>query len=218
MEVALIVAGGAGRRMQTEIPKQFLEIGGRPLLMHTISAFRSYSPSIRIILVLPETEMTYWNKLLKRFQFPDVDKVISGGETRFHSVKAGLQFIKESDIVAIHDGVRPLVSKDIIRENFHVAELLGNAITAVKLTDSIRKITDDTSISVDRNEYRIMQTPQTFKGEIILKAYHQDYHSNFTDDASVLEHSGESIHLVAGDSKNIKVTTPEDLQIIATYL
>lgn len=218
MEIALIVAGGSGQRMQTDIPKQFIKINGLPVLMHTISAFRNYSISIQIILVLPDNEIENWKALVSQFEFEDVNKIVAGGKTRFHSVRNGLKFVQENDLVAIHDGVRPMITKNIIRDNFLTAEKYGNAITAVSIKDSLRKISQGISSSVDRNDFRIVQTPQTFKGDVILKAYKQDYKSSFTDDASVVENDGVRIHLVDGDYRNIKLTTSEDLESISISL
>ncbi len=215
MEIALIVAGGSGQRMQTDIPKQFIKINGLPVLMHTISAFRNYSIPIQIILVLPDNEIENWKALVSQFEFEDVNKIVSGGKTRFRSVQNGLKFVQENDLVAIHDGVRPMITKNIIRENFLTAEKYGNAVTAVSIKDSLRKISQGISSSVDRNDFRIVQTPQTFKGDVILKAYKQDYKSSFTDDASVVENDGVRIHLVDGDYRNIKLTTSEDLESIS---
>ena len=215
MEIALIVAGGSGQRMQTDIPKQFIKINGLPVLMHTISAFRNYSIPIQIILVLPDNEIENWKALVSQFEFEDVNKIVSGGKTRFRSVQNGLKFVQENDLVAIHDGVRPMITKNIIRDNFLTAEKYGNAVTAVSIKDSLRKISQGISSSVDRNDFRIVQTPQTFKGDVILKAYKQDYKSSFTDDASVVENDGVRIHLVDGDYRNIKLTTSEDLESIS---
>ena len=218
MEIALIVAGGSGQRMQTEIPKQFLKIHGLPILMHTISAFRNYATSIHIILVLPEYEIDNWAALISQYKFKDVNKIVAGGKTRFHSVQNGLQFIQEDDIVAIHDGVRPAISANIIQQNFITARKYGCAVTSVKVKDSLRKVSDDFSSSVDREDFRIVQTPQTFQGSVIRKAYQQEYQSSFTDDASVAEQNGSRIYLVDGEYRNIKLTTSEDLGAISSFL
>jgi len=218
MEVALIVAGGSGQRMQLDEPKQFIILSGLPVLMHTILAFRKYSRSIKIILVIPESEFDRWGQLVNKFGFKDVDQLVPGGQTRFQSVKNGLQFVNPDDLVAIHDGVRPVIDQKIIRKNFEEAALHGNAITVVKPKDSLRKISGDGTMAVDRNQYLMVQTPQTFRGEVIKNAYQQKEIPEFTDDATVAEYSGVSMHLVDGAYQNIKITTNEDLKLITPLL
>jgi 2-C-methyl-D-erythritol 4-phosphate cytidylyltransferase len=209
---ALIVAGGKGLRMGSEIPKQFILLKGMPVLMHTLKAFRSID-EIQLVLVLPEDQINYWKQLCLKHNFELPHQIVKGGETRFESVKNGLKVITDLDaLVAIHDGVRPLVPISVIKESYKVAQEKGSALTVIPLKDSIRKQTEKGSISLNRSEYYLVQTPQTFKVDIIKNAYHSASNiNNFTDDASVLEASGVQIELVQGDYKNIKITTPEDL-------
>ena len=219
MEVVLIVAGGSGKRMQSETPKQFIEIAGLPVIMHTIKAFAWYASEIRIIVVLPENHITIWQKLIRDFKFTINHTCVKGGETRFQSVKNGLEYVTDTDVVAIHDGVRPLVSLNIISASFRVASEKGNAVTAIPLKDSIREIIESgENIAADRHRFRIIQTPQTFQGEIIKKAYEVDENQLFTDDASVAEFSGEKIYLIEGAPVNVKITTPEDLTFARSFL
>lgn len=206
---ALIVAGGSGSRMGSEIPKQFLVVAGKPVLMHTLEKFKAYT----IILVLPETQIAYWKQLCTAYQFNLPHELCIGGETRFHSVRNGLGSITEQEsLVAIHDGVRPMIAETIIAQSYQMAAEKGNAVVAVKLKDSIREITlTGHTINRNRNNYWLVQTPQTFQTGLIKAAYEAATHYNFTDDAGVLEEFGQSINLLEGDYKNIKLTTPEDL-------
>jgi 2-C-methyl-D-erythritol 4-phosphate cytidylyltransferase len=216
---ALIVAGGSGTRMQKDIPKQFICIGKQPILMHTIAKFYDYSPDIQLIVVLPKSQFQVWEDLKSNYQFQIPHQVVVGGKERVDSVRNGLQVIdKEESIVAIHDGVRPLVSSTIIEKSFAVASEKGSAITAVKLKDSIRKIQHNTTIAVDRTQYFLIQTPQTFQTHLIKKAYQQPDIQLLTDDASVAEKAGFEIHLIDGDYQNIKITTQEDLLIAEAFL
>jgi 2-C-methyl-D-erythritol 4-phosphate cytidylyltransferase len=210
---ALIVAGGSGKRMGTEIPKQFLPLAGKPVLMHTVERFRIYDKSIRIIIVLPEEQISFWDKLRADHLFSAQHTVVPGGPTRYHSVKNGLQFVDDNSYVAIHDGVRPLVSSDTIKRCFTAAEEYGNAVPAISPSDSIRMITEQGNMPVKRLYLRIIQTPQVFDAKLIKKAYLQDFHPDFTDDATLLEKTGESIHLIEGNRENIKITNPEDMLI-----
>jgi 2-C-methyl-D-erythritol 4-phosphate cytidylyltransferase len=211
---ALIVAGGSGNRMNSEIPKQFLPVGGIPILVHTLKRFTDYSSGLKIILVLPENEIANWEVIASKYFFKNPLEIVSGGTSRYQSVKNGLQSIKEKEaLVAIHDGVRPFVSKEIIHESFVKAEMYGNAITSVPLKDSIRITEGEKSRSADRGAFRLIQTPQTFKYSVIMKAYETLELSSFTDDASVAEYAGEQIKLIEGSYSNIKITTPEDLTL-----
>lgn len=212
---ALIVAGGTGSRMGTVIPKQFLELAGEPVLMHSIRRFWSFNKETVIIVVLPENQLEYWESLRKKYTFPVQHYVVSGGNTRFLSVKNGLKLVEEKGLVAIHDGVRPLVSRETIRRCFDAAGKYGNAIPVVSPTDSIRMISGKLSIPADRQSVKLIQTPQVFDAGLIKRAYQQDYSPDFTDDATVLERTGETIHLVEGNRENIKITNPEDLDICA---
>ena len=212
---ALIVAGGIGNRMNTDIPKQFLELSGLPILMHTIQKFEDCE---EIIITLPEEQVNYWYALCDQHDFQIKHQIVNGGPTRFQSVKNGLELVKEDSLVAIHDGVRPFVSKEIISRSFELAEQIGNAITSVPVKDSLRQIADAKNKHVDRGSFRIIQTPQTFLSSLIKKAYETKEQEIFTDDASVLENYGEPINLMEGDYKNIKITTKEDLAIGSALL
>ena len=219
IKIALIVAGGKGMRMQSEIPKQFIEVVGKPLLMHTLETFVQYDAAIRLLVVLPEIEIELWNALCIKHHFTIAHQVISGGETRFHSVKNGLDCLLEDGLVAIHDGVRPLVSQDTIARCFDGAAKFGSAIPTIELVESLRCIEGTgSSKSVDRSAYRLVQTPQVFDITLLKNAYNQSFSPLFTDDASVVEASGISVHLENGNRENIKITTPFDLQLAALLL
>ena len=214
----IIVAGGSGSRIGTEIPKQFLELAGKPVLMHTIQVFYNYDPDCELILVLPEKQWEFWNGLCLKHSFSLAHQVVSGGETRFDSVQNGLKQIQKEGIVFIHDGVRPLVSPETLGRCFESALKSGNAIPVLPVTESLRKLDGEQTISVDRNLYFNVQTPQTFRTEQILEAFRQNYHPSFTDDASVVEKAGFSISLVEGNPENIKITAPTDLIIVEALL
>ncbi len=214
---ALIVAGGSGTRMGTDIPKQFLELVGKPVLMHTIERFNTFDKSVRIITVLPESQLEFWEELQKKYSFSIPHTVVTGGSSRFMSVKNGLKGVAENSLIAIHDGVRPLVAIDTIKRCFADAEKFGNAVPVISPSDSLRMITEQGNMPVNRHYLRIIQTPQVFDAKLIKKAYLQDYSPDFTDDATILEKTGESIHLVEGNRENIKITNPGDL-IIAEAL
>ncbi|MGB8491185.1 MAG: 2-C-methyl-D-erythritol 4-phosphate cytidylyltransferase [Bacteroidales bacterium] len=215
---ALIVAGGTGKRLGSTVPKQFLELAGKPILMHTLERFAGYNDSIEIIVVLPAGYIAHWSELCNRHSSGVPHKVVPGGSLRFFSVLNGLDLIPDEGLVAIHDGVRPLVSKETIRRCFEAAGISGNAIPALIPADSLRLMTDDSSQPVSRNRVRLIQTPQVFRADLIKKAYLQGYHADFTDDATVLERSGEKIHIVDGNRENIKITNPEDLAIAESLL
>ncbi len=215
---AIIVAGGSGSRMQSELPKQFIELGGKPILMHTVEAFANCSP-IQIILVLPQKDIELWNSLCVKHNFSIPVKMATGGETRFHSVKNGITSIKDdTGLVAIHDGVRPFISKDIIEKSFTSAQEKLSGVVAVELKDSIREDKNNVNKALNRADYKLIQTPQTFSLAAIKKAFKTPYQNFFTDDASVFEHAGNSIELVEGDYRNIKLTTPEDLIVGEAFL
>ncbi len=217
-EYALIVAGGKGTRIKSKLPKQFLELNGIPILLHTIEAFFRYSDEIQIILVLPENDFPIWESICERFQFTKTVLLQKGGDTRFQSVKNGLDKIEGPGCVAIHDGVRPLVSEDIIGASFRLAAVHQSAVAAVRLKESIRMTDQDTTKSMDRSRFRLIQTPQTFNIELIKKAYHIKEDASLTDDASVAERSGHLISLFEGSYENIKITTPEDLIVAEALL
>lgn len=215
---AIIVAGGSGKRMGNEIPKQFIEVAGKPILMHTLQRFYEYDANIKIIVVLPESQHKYWNDLILKYNFTISHKVTKGGVERFFSVLKGVALISENALVAVHDGVRPLVSQETIESSFEKAAEMGSAIPVIKATESIRKIYENTSKAVNRNNYVMVQTPQVFQSEILIKAYQQEYDCKFTDDASVVEKAGYPIHMVNGNAENIKITRPMDLKIASVLL
>ena len=207
----LIVAGGKGLRMKSELPKQFIEINNKPVLMHTFDAFSSIGNINHFILVLATEYIGYWEELCERHHFKTEHIVIEGGPKRYHSVKKGLSLIPTNSLVAIHDAARPFISKSIIDNGFDVAARKGNAIPAVAINESIRKISGSLSKSVNRERFKIVQTPQFFQSAKIKKAYEQAFNEKFTDDANILESSGKQVCLIEGDIKNIKITHPEDL-------
>ena len=216
---AVIVAGGSGSRMGSETPKQFLPIGNAPILMHTIKRFFTSNELVNIVLVLPQEQIERWHQLCEKYSFSIPHLIVSGGKNRFQSVRNGLNSIGVNEgLVAIHDGVRPFISKRIIEETFAVAEQKGNAVAAVGLKDSIRLIDKKGNKSVQREDYMIIQTPQTFKISQIRDAFHKADTDQFTDDASVAEAAGYSIELVDGSYENIKITTPEDLAMAEAIL
>lgn len=220
-KVAIIVAGGKGERMGASTPKQFLELAGKPILMHTLEKFRAADPTIEIILALPENQIEFWEGLFHAYQVSKPKHtIVKGGQTRFHSVQNALQLVKENSVVAIHDGVRPLVSSETILNCYAEAEQNGNAIPVVEVVDSLRHYSkqEKTNEAVSRSCYKIVQTPQCFKSELILKAYQQDFDKLFTDDATVVEKLGETINLVSGNRENIKITTAEDIVIAEAFL
>jgi 2-C-methyl-D-erythritol 4-phosphate cytidylyltransferase len=207
----VIVAGGSGKRMGAEVPKQFLELAGRPVLMHTIERFKSFNDLIEIITVLPEIQLRYWIDLQKKYSFNISHTLVKGGPDRFYSVRNGLDFVNIPGLVAIHDGVRPFVSIETIKNCFETAEKLGNAIPSVSPTETLRILNDQGTQPLNRMLVRQIQTPQVFNAELIKKAYLQEYSPDFTDDATVLEKTGEKINLIEGNRENIKITNPEDL-------
>ena len=215
---AVIVAGGRGVRMKRSTPKQFLPLAGQPVLMHTITAFHHCPLPIEIIVVLPDAEIATWKELCQRYTFKVDHKVVAGGATRSASVYQGLQHVSDGDgLVAVHDGVRPLVTIELIERSFQLAEKHGSAVASVPLKDSIRKVSGSSSESCSREQYRLVQTPQTFRTAWLRKAYEMS-ESVFSDDASLVEHSGPAIHLIEGEYRNIKITTPEDLIVVAALL
>ena len=214
----VIVAGGSGKRMGAEIPKQFLELSGKPVLMHTIERFKAFNNAIEIITVLPENQLRYWVDLQEKYSFRVPHTLVKGGSHRFFSVRNGLKFVNVPGLVAIHDGVRPFVSIDTIRRCFEAAEMLGNAVPSISPNESLRILTDEGSLPVNRLHIKQIQTPQVFNAALIKKAYLQEYSPEFTDDATVLEKTGEKINLIEGNRENIKITNPEDLLISTALL
>jgi 2-C-methyl-D-erythritol 4-phosphate cytidylyltransferase len=215
MDYIIIVAGGKGLRMGSDIPKQFLPIGGKPVLMRTLERFREYSPTLQIILVLPQAQQEYWNQLCKDYDFKVEYVLADGGETRFHSVQNGLAKIPDDSegVVGIHDGVRPFPSIDVIRNCYETARTAKAVIPVISVVETVRHLQGDTSVTVPRSDYRLVQTPQTFDIQLLKAANKQPYNDGFTDDASVVEAFGFNITLVEGNRENIKITTPYDLKI-----
>lgn len=214
----IIVAGGSGTRMGSDIPKQFLLLGNKPVLMHTIEVFKQYDTQMKIILVLPKYQIDYWTKLCIKYNFNVDIEIACGGETRFQSVKNGLALAKEFDVIGIHDGVRPLVSVSTIARCFEKAALDYTAVPVIDPIDSLRQLEGDESKALTRAKIKMVQTPQVFQASIIFKAYNQSYNNFFTDDASVVESIGYKINLVKGNVENIKITSPIDLKIAEFYI
>ncbi len=209
----VVVAGGSGSRMQSDIPKQFIKLIGKPILMHTLERLMDFNHSMEIVLVLPQNQMDFWKQLCEEYNFTVQYTLASGGSTRFESVKNGLAKIKGNCLVGVHDGVRPFVSNSTLESCFSIAEKYESAVPVTDAIESIRKVSGDSSESVDRQFYKMVQTPQVFSFAKLLKAYEQPYSNQFTDDASVFESAGFKIYLSHGNLENIKVTTPMDLLI-----
>jgi 2-C-methyl-D-erythritol 4-phosphate cytidylyltransferase len=207
----IIVAGGSGKRMGGEVPKQFLLVAGKPILMHTVEAFTRTSSDFKFILVLPEEHFSTWESLCEQYNFTEPMQMVAGGKERFFSVKNALEYVPNGALVAVHDGVRPFVSKETINEAFKVAEKNGPAVPVIDEVDSLRRVSDGTSQAVNRAEYKRVQTPQVFQSTLLKTAYSQEFSSFFTDDASVVESISEKITLTNGNVENIKLTTPHEL-------
>lgn len=210
---AIIVAGGSGQRMNSSVPKQFLKIRNEVILMKTIRLFSTFDPLLEIVLALPENQVETWKDLCKAEDFIIPHTIVHGGAARFFSVKNALSSIGNDGFVAIHDGVRPLVSHNTIKSAFETAEKSGNAIPFIDINESVRYVDEDMNSTIDRTKYKIIQTPQVFDCILIKKAYEQDFSESFTDDASVVEKLGIKINLVQGNIENIKITTQVDLKI-----
>lgn len=214
----LIVAGGKGLRMGGEQPKQFLPLKGRPVLMHTLEQFYRSDVAMEIILVLPHEQQNYWKQLCEEHHFTIKHRVADGGESRFYSVKNGLSLIETPSIVGVHDGVRPFVSVDVINRCYELALTKEAVVPVVDVVDTVRHITNNGSETVDRSAYKLVQTPQVFNADLLLKGYEQAYSSAFTDDASVVEAMGVKVTLTPGNRENIKLTTPFDLKVAEALL
>lgn len=216
----IIVAGGKGLRMGGDIPKQFVPINGMPVLMRTIEAFYAYDSQINIILVLPSAHQAYWKGLCEEYHFSIPYQLANGGETRFHSVKNGLALIPSTGgVVGVHDGVRPFVAQSVIKECYEQAAQLQAVVPVTEVLETVRYIREDGgSETVPRDRYKLVQTPQVFTVDLLKKAYAQEYIPLFTDDASVVEHCGATVHLVKGNIENIKLTTPFDLKVAEALL
>ncbi len=215
---AVIVAGGTGSRMQSAVPKQFLLVNGKPLLWYTLNTFLQSYADIQIILVLPRQFIDTGTAIVDTLRESARIQITIGGATRFHSVKNGLNYIASPSIVFVHDAVRAMVSTALIQRSYETASKLGNAIPAIQPSDSLRRETSDGNEIIDRNSIRMIQTPQAFSSDIILKAFEQDYDDTFTDEASVVEKIGVKINLIEGEITNIKITLPIDLQIAEKFL
>lgn len=214
---AILVAGGKGLRMGGDIPKQFLPIGGMPVLMRTVEVFRQAYPDIHIILVLPAPQQAYWQQLCREYSFSVPFQIADGGETRFHSVSNGLKLVPDDveGVVGVHDGVRPFVSVETIRRCYDEAVEFGAVVPVVSVVETVRRLCKDgASVTVPRDEYKLVQTPQTFRVSLLKEAYLQAYIPSFTDDASVVEAMGNPVHLVEGNRENIKITTPADIRFV----
>lgn len=215
---AVIVAGGKGVRMNSALPKQFLPLCDKPILYHTIKAFIDAFADVKIILVLPEDNISYTQMVLQAFTDRIDLTIITGGATRFHSVQNGLQAIDGDGVVFVHDGVRPLLSTSLIHACYDQAVEKGSAIPAIAVSDSMRIVDGEDSRPVDRNKMRSIQTPQTFRTDIILSAFEQEYSDKFTDEATVVESAGYKVTLIEGEKSNIKITTPEDMKVAESIL
>ncbi len=215
---AVIVAGGKGVRMGSAVPKQFLPLNGHPILYHTIKAFADAYADMQLVLVLPQDQLSYAQMVLQSFPERIDITIVAGGETRYHSVQNGLKVVDADSIVFVHDGVRPLATTELIHRCYEQAVDKGSAIPAIPVADSMRILEDEDSRPIDREQMRIIQTPQTFKAEVILPAFAQEYQTAFTDEATVVEAYGDNVYLVQGERSNIKVTTPEDMIVAEALL
>lgn len=218
---AILVAGGSGSRMGSTVPKQFLELVGKPILLHTVEKFLAYSPEIRLILVLPEADVERWENLSSQLSHSPRHSItlVRGGATRFQSVRNGLNAVEGDGLVAVHDAVRPLVSVEVIRRTFEAAAKFGIGVAAVAAKDSVRQVhSNGQNTALDRAALRLIQTPQTFQISLLKKAFAQPESPLFTDDASVVEAAGFAVHLVEGSYENLKITTPEDLVVAEALL
>ena len=209
----IIVAGGKGLRMGGDIPKQFLPVCGKPVLMRTMEAFHTYDAAIHVILVLPVSQQAYWKELCQEYQFSLSHDIANGGDTRFHSVMNGLAMVEGNGLVGVHDGVRPFVSQEVIARCYEEAEACKAVIPVIDVVETVRHLTEEGSETVPRDRYKLVQTPQVFEVELLRRAYQQTYTDLFTDDASVVEALGEKVYLVKGNRENIKLTTPFDLKL-----
>lgn len=218
MNYALIVAGGKGLRMGSDLPKQFLPVGGKPVLMRTLEAFYTCNPEMQIILVLPRSQQPYWAQLCEEHSFSLPHVVADGGETRYHSVKNGLAYVGSSGLVGVHDGVRPFVSQEVIARCYTLAAEKKAVIPVIDIVETVRHLKGEGSVTVNRDDYKLVQTPQVFDVDLLKQAYEQPYTPFFTDDASVVEAMGVPVHLAAGNRENIKITTPFDLKLASALL
>lgn len=214
----IIVAGGTGARMTTETPKQFLLLAGRPVIMHTIQKFYHCFSDIKIILVLPFGHIELWNRLISEHRFLIPHQIVAGGNERFFSVKNGLTMVHDEGLVAIHDGVRPLVADKVIFNSFKMAQAYGGAVPVISPSESLRKVENGESYPANREHFRLVQTPQTFNTILLKKAYEQEWNEKFTDDATVFEADKNKVHLFDGNRENIKITWPSDIHFAEAIL
>ena len=213
----IITAGGIGRRMRSSLPKQFMLVNEKPLLMYTIERFYHYDPKMQLVLSLPEEWMHYWEDQIAQHDFVIPHRVVTGGKERYDSIKNALNHCT-GDIVAVHDGVRPLVSSETLQLCLKGAISYEAVIPVMPINESVRKREGDSTVSVNRSDYMIVQTPQCFKKEVIIKAYEQVYHEGITDDATLVEEAGYTLHIVDGNPENIKITTQSDLKLAEAFL
>ena len=214
----IIVAGGKGLRMGSDLPKQFLPMGDKPVLMHTLEVFRRYDETLQIIVVLPREQQDFWKQFCQKHSFAVEHTFADGGETRFYSVKNGLALVQEPGLVGLHDGVCPFVSVEVIRRCYDLAKVQKAVIPVVDVVETLRHLTDAGSETVSRNDYKLVQTPQVFDVELLKQAYAQEFTPFFTDDASVVEAMGIPVYLAEGNRENIKITTPFDLKVGSALL
>ena len=215
----IVVAGGKGLRMGGEIPKQFIPVKGKPVLMRTLETFYACDPNIELIVVLPVEQRSYWEHLCAEYGFTLSHRIAAGGETRFHSVKNGLALVEEDGVVGVHDGVRPFVSAEVIANCYAQAATLQAVVPVTDVVETVRHLLPEGgSETVSRNDYKLVQTPQVFTVELLKRAYAQDYKPFFTDDASVVEALGQPVHPVSGNRENIKLTTPFDLKVAESLI
>ena len=214
---AVIVAGGRGVRMGAAVPKQFLDLAGEPVLRRTVECFLRFDPSMELILVLPSAHRDWWRDYCRRTGFLERYSMVSGGITRFHSVQNALKYVDGDGIVAVHDGVRPLLRRELLERLFREAEVSDAVVPAVPMADSVRRVSEEggrqASVPVDRDGLVRVQTPQVFRASVLKAAYNQPFSTLFTDDASVVEASGVAVKVIPGDRINLKITTPEDLSL-----
>ncbi len=214
----IVVAGGKGLRMGGNIPKQFLPVDGKPVLMRTLEVFRAYDAAMHIVLVLPARWQAYWKGLCETYRFALPHEVADGGETRFHSVQGGLALVDGDGLVGVHDGVRPFVSQDVVAACYAEAERAKAAVPVIDVTETLRRLTEKGSETVPRDQYKLVQTPQVFDIRLLKEAYAQPYAGTFTDDASVVEALGAEVRMVPGNRENIKLTTAFDLKLANAFL
>lgn len=214
----IIVAGGSGKRMGGNVPKQFLLLGGKPLLCHTIEAFHRFDPAMQLVVVLPKEQLEPWEQRCAAHAFTVPHTMVAGGAERFHSVREGLGMVQHEGLVAVHDGVRPLVPEALINRCFNAADRHGAAIPVMPLSSSVRKVEGHGSVALDRSALRIVQTPQCFQVPLLREAFEQPFDPAFTDEATLVERTGVAVHLVEGEERNLKVTTPIDLRMAEALL